>query len=88
MRRSYDGLDLYLGDDLIARKAKVVHDPNRGVVVISEKIGPRGRWVETRTFENMTGPTHSKVGKEMVYTWTGDVTVTGVKEGCGCGGKR
>lgn len=87
MRRAYHGLDLYLNDDLIARKAKVVYDATRGVLAVSER-GPRGRWAETRAFENVTGLAHSKVGKEMVYTWTGDVTVTGVKAGCGCGGKR
>lgn len=88
MRRVYHGLDLYLDDDLIGHKAKVVYDTTRHTVVVSQR-DERRRWSDTHTFEGVTGLASSKVGREMVYTWTGEgSTVTGVKKGCNCGGGR
>ena len=89
MRRAYHGLDLYLDDDLIATKAKVLYDGARHTVVVSER-DERRRWGDTLTLEGVTGLASSKVGTEMVYTWTGaeEGTLTGVKAGCNCGNAR
>lgn len=90
MRRTYHGLDLYLGDDLIGRKAKVVYDNTRQTAVVSQR-DERGRWSETLTLE-ATGLTSEKnsATREMVYTWTlaDGGTLTGTKPGCNCGGRR
>lgn len=88
MRRNYNGLDLYLDDELIAEKAQVVYDNARHTVVVSER-NERRKWVETLRLEDVTAMSSEKVGTEMVYTWPGpDQTLTGVKAGCNCGGKR
>lgn len=85
MRRPYQRVDIYEDEELVALKAHLVHDNQRGTLEVKER-DDRNRWVVTRTYD-VTGVTSERVDRTQVYTWTlaDGGTVRGVKAGCGCG---